>query len=858
MQKNSRLKRARAAKPRKVKSEGQPPLVSQPPVCAKVPHELETHGDVRAAPYHWLRDKANADVKAYLKEENAYADAVVDAGLKKKLFAEMKARWKETDFSIPTRDKGFYYYAREVEGEEHAMFLRRPLAGNETFVDDCVALVARDPDADVPGHPSEAIYLDVNEVSRREGVENIELGDFDFSPNERNFAVAVDLSAGEEIHTILVYVVLDGAADKAARSANDDVVVEGDDDDFEDCDDDDEDDDGAAGGEAGAAKKRHAQVRPIRRLCSREGHRICGEVMWASDTVFFYVTMDAAMRAYRVYRHDLAADADGGAADSLIFEEADETFSVGGLHRSDDDAFVLFQSSAKTSDEWLVAPRASPCEKADFRVFQPRQPDLEYSLSHHPALGVAGGGPHWLVWHTLGASTNLQLDVCPDAAGGTAAAHWRPLIAYDAAVKMECVDGYRDFLVLSVRRAGFERTLLLPTAAPRTAASPVLQYADLLDVTELLQAAPETAMEQPQLCTVSAFGAPEFDCRDIRGCVSHMVVPALEVQLTWAADGTWAVRLLKREPVKGGYDAAQYASELTWATAVQSTCPANDPRVSLSPTEPIRIPISLCYRKDLRRPGENPLLLYVYGSYGDSCDPEFDADRLSLLDRGFVFALAGVRGGGEMGRIWRNAGRLEHRVNAITDYIACAEHVIAERWCHAGRVVAMGESAGGTIVAAAMNVAPQLLRTVVARVPFVDVLTTMLDASLPLTVPEWEEWGNPASSAAVYHRLKAYSPVDNVPAGAVFPNLFVESGFSDPRVLYHEPATWVAVLREQWGLSEEAGRVAVHKCNLGAGHGGASGRYKHLHETATIYAFILDTAADDDGDGDDEAAADAE
>jgi oligopeptidase B len=282
-----------------------------------------------------------------------------------------------------------------------------------------------------------------------------------------------------------------------------------------------------------------------------------------------------------------------------------------------------------------------------------------------------------------------------------------------------------------------------------------------------------------------------------------------------------------------------------WVDATKSTCDPADPKTNMQDPVtgaplPVRIPVTIWYRRDKFVRGANPLILYGYGSYGMSCDPTFTSEKLSLLDRGVVYALAAIRGGGEMGRTWRNAGRMEHKMNTFTDFIDCAEAMRAQGWCHPDRLAIRGGSAGGLLVGACLSFRPDLFRAVSALVPFVDVVTTMSDASIPLTTGEWDEWGNPLTSPEARARMLAYSPMDNLPdASVVMPHLYIESGLGDPRVQYFEPAAWGASLRLRWDASRAQGRAIVHKCNMNAGHGGASGRYQQLEELANEYAFLL-------------------
>ena len=308
---------------------------------------------------------------------------------------------------------------------------------------------------------------------------------------------------------------------------------------------------------------------------------------------------------------------------------------------------------------------------------------------------------------------------------------------------------------------------------------------------------------------------PEYGTTTLRYGYTSLVTPASSYDYDVKSR---VATLVKRQPVEG-YEPARYATERLWAPASNDT----------------RVPISIVYRRDLRNPAGNPLLLYGYGSYETSVDPSFSSARVSLLDRGVVYAIAHVRGGGELGRPWYEGGKLLHKRNTFADFIACAEHLVAEGWTSPDRLAARGGSAGGLLMGAVVNLRPDLFRAVVAEVPFVDCLTTMLDETLPLTITEWEEWGDPVNDPELYALMKSYSPYDNVEAKA-YPALLVTGGLNDPRVQYWEPAKWVAKLR----TLKTDDHVLVLKMELGAGHSGPSGRYDAWHDEAFVQAFLLD------------------
>ena len=372
-------------------------------------------------------------------------------------------------------------------------------------------------------------------------------------------------------------------------------------------------------------------------------------------------------------------------------------------------------------------------------------------------------------------------------------ANWQELLPHRKTVKIDHVSLFRDHLVLYERENGLRTVRITHLMTDET------HYVDF----------PEPVY------TFWPGKNEDFNTNLLRFTYTSLIIP----DSVFDYDMNARTRVLKKqEEVLGGYDPGQYQSERTFATAEDGT----------------KTPISLVHKKGLRKDGHNPCLLTGYGSYGASSDPQFVSSRLSLLDRGFVFAIAHIRGGGEMGRTWYEDGKLLNKKNTFTDFIACAEHLIAEGYTTSQKLVVEGGSAGGLLMGAITNMRPDLFKAVIARVPFVDVINTMLDSSIPLTVTEYEEWGNP-NEADYYHYMKSYSPYDNVEAKE-YPNLLLTAGLNDPRVQYWEPAKWAAKLR----TLKIDDNVLLLKTEMGMGHGGPSGRYEDLREVAIIYAFILD------------------
>jgi oligopeptidase B len=505
---------------------------------------------------------------------------------------------------------------------------------------------------------------------------------------------------------------------------------------------------------------------------------------WADDArTCFYVRPDDAMRPNEVWRHTLGTPA---ADDVLVLREDDERFYVG-VERTRSGRFVLIDVSSKLTSEVSFVPTATPT--GELRVVEPREQGHEYAVEHH--WGEALGDRFLILTNQGGRARNFELVSAPTAAPGRS--NWTPVVPHRDDVKLDSVNAFAEHLVLSERTNGLERLRVMHVAT-----------GDLHEI----------EMPDP-VYSVWVGPNPEFATRTLRYGYTSLVAPVTDVDYDMD-DRSSAI--VKTQPVLGGYDPTQYVSARLWATVADGT----------------KVPISLVHRRDTPIDGPAPALLYGYGSYEISTDPSFRASRLSLLDRGFVFAIAHVRGGGEMGRQWYESGRLEHKANTFTDFVACAEHLIASGYTSPARLAARGGSAGGLLMGAVTNLRPDLFAAIVAEVPFVDVVTTMLDPSLPLTITEWEEWGDPREADA-YARMKSYSPYDNVRV-ADYPALLVTTGLNDPRVQYWEPAKWVAKLR----VLSTSGKPILLRTEMGAGHGGPSGRYDAWRDEAIVLAFICD------------------
>ena len=499
---------------------------------------------------------------------------------------------------------------------------------------------------------------------------------------------------------------------------------------------------------------------------------------WANDSrTLFYVVLDEARRPCRLLRHAVGTDPDD---DELVYFEPDEAFFMDvGATRSR--RFLLLDLSSHSTTEVRFADADDP--RAEFRTLEPRRPGIEYNVTHH-------GDRFFIV--TNDAAPNFRLVSAPEQSPGRE--HWTEVLPYRPAVKLDSADAFRDHLVVWEREAGLRQVRVLDLAS-RT----------------------EHTVEFPEpVYTIRQHANPEFDTDVLRFSYTSMVTPNSVVDYDMRRR-TWTVR--KQTEVLGGFDPVNYRSQRLLAQAPDG----------------MQVPISLVYRVPLEPGSPRPLLLNGYGAYGISYDPSFSSSALSLLDRGWIVAIAHVRGGEEMGRAWYEDGRLLRKRNTFSDFIAAAEHLVAEGYTSPARLAIAGGSAGGLLMGAVTNLRPDLFRAVVAEVPFVDVVNTMLDASLPLTVIEYDEWGNP-NEREFYEYIRSYSPYDNVESKD-YPHILVTAGLNDPRVAYWEPAKWTARLRAR---KTDRNRLLL-RTNMGAGHGGASGRYDHLREVAFKYAFLVDT-----------------
>jgi len=493
---------------------------------------------------------------------------------------------------------------------------------------------------------------------------------------------------------------------------------------------------------------------------------------WGNDNAtFFYTVLDAAKRPHKIFRHSL-----GVKEDALVYHETDERFTVE-LGKTSSRAYILIDIASPLTSEVRYVSADRPHD--EFRTILLRVTGTEYDVTHHAESWFIRTNDHAPTFRVMEAPLS-------DPAAG------REVLAARPEITVEDITTFRNYFIAEERDRGLTKIRIQNFTTGET------HYIDFPD----------------PVYTAGLGANAEYDTKVLRFVYTSLVTPPSVFDYDIE---TRKRELKKQQEVLGGYDPLQYASERVYATAPDG----------------VKVPISLVYRKDFEKNGRAPALLYGYGAYGISMDPSFSSDRLSLLDRGFVWAIAHIRGGADLGKPWHEDGRLLHKKNTFTDFIAAAEYLEREKYTSPQRLAIMGGSAGGLLMGAVTNLRPDLFAAVVALVPFVDALNTMLDPSLPLTVGEYEEWGNP-EDPQYYEYIKSYAPYENI-APKSYPNILVTAGLNDPRVSYWEPAKWVAKLR----ATKTGDRLLLLKTNMGSGHFGASGRYEHLKETAFHYAFIL-------------------
>jgi oligopeptidase B len=501
---------------------------------------------------------------------------------------------------------------------------------------------------------------------------------------------------------------------------------------------------------------------------------------WAADSkTFFYVKPDGAMRPYQVWRHTLGIP---NAEDVLVLQEDDERFELS-VEPAKSERFIIFSSTSQMTSECRFLASDEP--DGEPAMVEPRRHGIEYSIDHQ--------GNRFLILTNDGAR-DFRLMAAPLSHPGRTS--WVEVVPERPGVRLNFTDVHIDHIVLGQRSDGLQRLEVLdcPSGSMHVIEQPDPAY------------------------TAFPGSSPNYHSAVMRFFYTSLTAPFSAVDYDMR---TGQRTVVKEQPVRGGYNRADYITDRLWAAAPDG----------------VRVPLSIVYRRGLTMNGTNPTLLYGYGAYEVSNEPMFDAARLSMLDRGFVYAIAHVRGGGEMGRGWYEDGKFLNKTNTFTDFIACAQHLIDQGYTSKSRLAIRGRSAGGLLIGAVLNARPDLFGCAVAQVPFVDVVTTMLDESLPLTVNEYEEWGNPGE-LEYYQYMKSYSPYDNVAPGR-HPAMLVTGGLNDPRVSYWEPAKWVAKLR----AVEQGDAPILLKTQMGAGHSGPSGRYESWREEAFVTAFVLSRLA---------------
>jgi oligopeptidase B len=700
--------------------------VLKPPAApaAVPPVAVSRHGITLADEFAWLRDPnwqqvmrdpgiLDKSIRAHLDSENAYADAVLASTepLQRKLIAEMRARIKEDDTTVPAADGKFAYFTRYRDGGQHPVVCREPRGGG----------------------PSE-LLLDGDALAA--GKAFFRLGATVHSPDHRLLAWSADEN-GSELFPVRV-------RDLATMADLPDVVPQ-----------------------------------------------TTGEVVWSRDcAAFYYARLDAQHRPSSIRRHRLGADA---GADAEIYVVPDGSrFASLAISQSGRFAFISVFDH-ETSEVLMIDlddPDARPAPVA------PHEPALRYSVEHHPDFG---GGPALLIRTNADGAEDFKIAWTPLATPGRE--HWRDLVPHRPGVLIEAFMVLADWLIRLEREDG------LPHIVFRRLGRGVA--GNLGSDSEHAIAFAEEAY------SLDLLGDFEFATNNLRFAYSSMTTPS-EV---WDYDLVSGARTLrKRQEIPSGHDPAAYVTRRVMA-------PADDGET---------VPVSLVYARTTPIDGTAPLFVYGYGSYGSSMPSAFSSNRLSLVDRGFVYAIAHVRGGKEKGWRWYREGKLAKKPNTFSDFIAATEYLVKNGFGAPGKVVAEGRSAGGLLIGAVANLRPDLYTAMIAGVPFVDVLNTMLDDTLPLTPPEWNEWGNPITDPSAFETIRAYSPYDNVRAQD-YPAMLVLAGLTDPRVTYWEPAKWVARLRAR-GTGR---KPIVLRTNMDAGHGGAPGRFDRLKEVALGYAFAL-------------------
>lgn len=685
------------------------------PVTEQRPVEIEQLGRTRTDEYAWIRDDnwqevmrdpsvLRQDIRDHLEAENAYYNAVMQPteALQERLYQEMRGRIREDDSSVPDADGDFEYYTRFREGGQYPVFARRPI----------------DPETREPVGEEE-ILLDGDALA--EGVEYLDFGDVEHSPDHRWLAYGVD-TRGSEYYEVRI---IDLATGDIVATLTDEST---------------------------------------------------GDFVWANDsTTLFWVWRDDNGRSKRVYRQ-----VRGEASSTLVYEEADDGFFVN-VGKTDGDSYIVINASGHTTSEVRLIDANNPT--ADAILVSERETDVEYSLTE------AGG--QFYILTNLGGAVDFKVMTAPLDAPQRA--NWEDVLEHRPGVLVTGLMGFRNWLVR------LERENALPRIVVR----------NLEDGAEH-----EIAFEE-EAYALGIDSGYEYFTDTMRFSYESPTTP----QETYDYDMASRERtLMKRQEIPSGHDPEDYVVRRIMA-------PGHDG---------VQIPVTVLYHRDTPLDGSAPLMLYGYGSYGITIPAGFRVTPLSLVDRGMIYAIAHIRGGMANGYQWYLDGKLALKENTFRDFVSAGNALVEDGFTTRGNIVAYGGSAGGLLVGAAINMEPDLFAGAIAAVPFVDVLNTMSDETLPLTPPEWPEWGNPLTSEADYDTILAYSPYDQVTAQD-YPHVLATAGLTDPRVTYWEPAKWTARLR----ATRTDDGLTLMRTNMGAGHGGASGRFDSLRETAENWAFAL-------------------
>jgi oligopeptidase B len=687
----------------------------KPPVAEKRAHSFTHHGITVTDDYYWLKDQSypkvdDADVLAYLKEENAYFEANMAAHkpLTDRLFDEMKARIKEDDSSVPQKDGDWIYWSKFDEGSQYRKHYRKPAAGGD-----------------------DQLILDENELAK--GKDYFRLGDAEISPDGKLLAYSYDNDGSERFRVNFKCLETGSALSDqlcGAYSGWGDDAIEG----------------------------------------------TVGNLVFSADgKQLIYGLANENWRVEKLFAHKIGTPQ---SADTLIFEEKQLGFVVGAGLSAQEDWIIISTGDNVTNESWLV-PASDPYAKPI--LILPRKEERQYSVD------VRDGIIYIL---TNDDHVNFRLA----AASLSNPSQWKTVIAGSDDRYLTGISLFKDFFVTESRVGGLDQIDIHDYATGKSrqrVAFPEASY--------------DTGLSDN----------PEYDVNELRIGYESMVTPDTVFDYHISDK---RLETLKVQEIPSGYDPSQYETERLMITARDGTA----------------VPVSVVYKKGFKKDGSQPLHLYAYGAYGYAIPPGFSTSRLSLVDRGFAYAIAHIRGGDDLGYQWYLDGKLKKRTNTFNDFVDVGKGLIAQGYTSAGKLTASGGSAGGELMGAVANQAPEIFGAVVAHVPFVDVLNTMLDESLPLTPGEWPEWGNPVTSKEDFELIRSYSPYDQVTAKAYPPMLFT-GGLNDPRVTYWEPAKMVAKLRAM----KTDDNVLLMKINMGAGHGGKSGRWNALEETAEEFAFIL-------------------